>query len=377
MKRYPAIQMTAMAALLLLGVSCTLWQHPRVADTEMVPDTFRVTSPCIDRFMEEVEYTDDDYTVSRILEYPGGGPGDADIPPTVRLQWDKAGAEKVRVQEYPDSAWGWDYPASADSSFVDIYDLVPGRDYMYFVLGARGDTISRGRFYTVGTLHQAYLRHRVRNARDLGGWKTQDGRIVGYRKLYRSGKIVGEDGTSVYINRDGIEDARALGIGAELDLREEDVVPEFSPLGPGVAFCAPGFPLGGSTMLGKYQDGVARSFHFIVRSLHEGRGVIFHCSAGRDRTGTMAALLLGVLGVSEWDIGKEYELTYFAPRGYSMGREAEVYRHTRDGIRNSCRYIRKNYGSPEGSFQQACENYLQAIGVSEREIEDFKNLVLQ
>ena len=377
MKRYQAILTMVVAALSLLGVSCTLWRHPPVVETEMVPDTFRVTSPCIDRFMEEVEYTDDDYTVSHILEYPGGGPGDEDIPPAVHLGWEQVGAAKVRLLELPDTAWSWDYAVPKDSSCIDIYNLIPQRDYAYIVLGAEGDTLKHGLFHTIGTLHQAFLRPAVRNSRDLGGWKTQDGRTVAYRKLYRCGKIIGEDFTSVYINKAGREDARALGIGAELDLREEGKMPEYSPLGPGVTFCAPGFPLGGTTMLGKYQPQVAQSFHFIVRSLREGRGVLFHCSAGRDRTGTMAALLLGVLGVSEGDIGKEYELTYFAPRGYSMySKYPDEYYHTRiNGIQNSCRYIRKNYKN--SSFQEGCEKYLLEIGVSQREIEDFKNLVLQ
>ena len=370
-----------LAALLLLAVSCTGGRRGYSVEPEQVPDTFHVTNPYIDRFMEEVDYTgDDEYTITHILDYPGGGPGEADIPPAVHLSWENPGAVTVRVQERPETetSWGWDYAVPQDSSFIDIYNLVPKRDYEYFVLGADGDTLKRGLFYTVGTLHHAFMRPSVRNARDLGGWKTLDGRTVAYRKLYRGGRIVGEDGTSVYINKTGRADARALGIGAEIDLREEGKMPEFSPLGSGVTFCAPGFPLGGSTVLGEYKPGVAQCFHFIVRSLHEGRGVFFHCSAGRDRTGTMTALLLGVLGVSEGDIGKEYELTYFAPRGYSMhGKQPDEYYHTRiKGVRNSCRYIRMNYG-PCDTFQKCCENYLMAIGVSRAEIEDFKNLVLE
>jgi protein-tyrosine phosphatase len=36
---------------------------------------------------------------------------------------------------------------------------------------------------------------------------------------------------------------------------------------------------------------------------------VFHCAAGKDRTGMVAALLLSVLGVSEADILDDYELT--------------------------------------------------------------------
>jgi protein-tyrosine phosphatase len=36
---------------------------------------------------------------------------------------------------------------------------------------------------------------------------------------------------------------------------------------------------------------------------------VFHCAAGKDRTGVLAALLLGALGVSDDDIAEDYALT--------------------------------------------------------------------
>jgi protein-tyrosine phosphatase len=46
------------------------------------------------------------------------------------------------------------------------------------------------------------------------------------------------------------------------------------------------------------------------------RPLLFHCAAGKDRTGITAAVLLGVLGVPNDVILDEYELTsqYYAPR---------------------------------------------------------------
>jgi protein-tyrosine phosphatase len=46
------------------------------------------------------------------------------------------------------------------------------------------------------------------------------------------------------------------------------------------------------------------------------RPLLFHCAAGKDRTGIVAAVLLGLLGVSEDVILDDYELTstYFTPR---------------------------------------------------------------
>ena len=43
--------------------------------------------------------------------------------------------------------------------------------------------------------------------------------------------------------------------------------------------------------------------------------MVFHCAAGKDRTGLVAALLLAALGVSEADILDDYELTNRVPVG--------------------------------------------------------------
>ena len=39
-------------------------------------------------------------------------------------------------------------------------------------------------------------------------------------------------------------------------------------------------------------------------------GVMFHCSAGKDRTGITAALLLDLMGCHEYDIVKDYSESY-------------------------------------------------------------------
>ncbi|HUR76568.1 MAG TPA: tyrosine-protein phosphatase [Acidimicrobiales bacterium] len=48
--------------------------------------------------------------------------------------------------------------------------------------------------------------------------------------------------------------------------------------------------------------------------------LLFHCAAGKDRTGIAAALLLGLLGVDEETILDDYELTneHFVPRRYAL-----------------------------------------------------------
>lgn len=50
----------------------------------------------------------------------------------------------------------------------------------------------------------------------------------------------------------------------------------------------------------------------LVHLAEEGRGVIIHCAAGKDRTGTLVALIQALMGVREEDIMHDYMLTMAA-----------------------------------------------------------------
>ena len=49
----------------------------------------------------------------------------------------------------------------------------------------------------------------------------------------------------------------------------------------------------------------------IIGWLGQGKPVYFHCIGGADRTGTLAFLIEALVGVSESDLSKDYELTSF------------------------------------------------------------------
>ena len=50
----------------------------------------------------------------------------------------------------------------------------------------------------------------------------------------------------------------------------------------------------------------ARAVEWTVESLAQNRGVLFHCSAGKDRTGLLAALILLCAGVPRWTVVEDY-----------------------------------------------------------------------
>lgn len=350
----------------------------RMKPLEVVPEpTYQVTNEYVQKYMDEVYYADMDFCDSVLhgSAFPGGGPGENDIPPTVTLEWSKpsSSAGKITVILKHDD-WSREYQLAEKTAKLEVTNLVPGTRYTYEVTSKNSGNLTKGAFRTKGSLHQVYYTENVRNGRDLGGWKTVDGKTVRYQKLYRGGQI-----SRHYINGNGKKEMLAEGIKAEIDLREKEDVPSSSPLGSDIAFCAPGFDSGYvDGMLKGNPEGVRKCFEFTVNCLREDKPVYFHCAAGRDRTGTFSILLLGLLGVREGDLAKDYELTYFSPEEWSMQKidGQMVYNHTRDvsTYRATVEYLSSFDTS---SFKSGVEKYLLSIGVSQKDIDDLRSMMLK
>ena len=173
------------------------------------------------------------------------------------------------------------------------------------------------------------------------------------------------------------------GIGAEIDLRgNSDVI--FEPAVAGLAHCAPVIEEGGKTMLTTYKEQTKECFEFIVKCLRENKPVYFHCSLGRDRTGTLDILLLGLLGVREGVIAKEYEVTYFAPVGYSVSSSDKKSNPIPTFKNTRCAWVYSDVTpyfwelAGAGTFASGVENYLLTVaGVSQKDIDDFRSMMLE
>lgn len=346
-------------------------QTPSEPEIEIPADAILVTNPYMDKYLEEVHYPEGDFSYSLILTYPGGGPGEADIPPTVTLTWPggASGPLSLHLQEGEDE-WTRDYSLSAGTTSLGVSNLVPNKRYIYTVTATdSGMEVAKDTFYTKGHLHQIYFTKKVRNGRDLGGWKTYDGRTVRYRRLFRSGKP-----SDNYIDADGRTEALAQGIKAELILRSDTSSEDKNPpLGSSVVRFGPGFENGYSTMM-KEKEKVKQCFQFVLNCLREDKPVLFHCSIGSDRTGTMSILLLGLLGVPEPDVCKDFELSYFAPSDWSMTNGVcNRVRTYKSRYLDAINYILK-FGN--GNFRDHVEAYFLSIGVTQQEITEFRNLML-
>lgn len=163
------------------------------------------------------------------------------------------------------------------------------------------------------------------NFRDAGGYKTLDGHQVKTGKIFRSGEIVdlsAEDrekfvddygiktifdlrGTSELAERpDDVFDGTTyinLDIMKDLDGQSsslEDLTSETASADAHMKFIYREMLLSNSGQSGYRQ--------FLEQVVNDEEPFIFHCFAGKDRTGVAAALVLGLLDVSKADIYDDY-----------------------------------------------------------------------
>ncbi|MBI5935386.1 MAG: tyrosine-protein phosphatase [Chloroflexi bacterium] len=247
----------------------------------------------------------------------------------------------------------------------------------------------------------------AKNFRDLGGYQAADGRSVRWGMLYRSDKL--HNLTDADLAR-----LSALGLDRVIDFRTaRELAEEPDRLPASGATRAVHIPINDPSTVIWYEEHdeflkniqnvnpgryltqtnvelVTRFTPEVQRFVREvfaahGNPVLFHCAAGKDRTGFAAALLLRILGVPMKTILEDYLLTnqYYLPsktwellrlRLLKGGLYADV---VRGFMEVQPAYLQAAFDTMErehGSF----EGYLQnALGLSEHEIEHLRAVYLE
>jgi protein-tyrosine phosphatase len=161
------------------------------------------------------------------------------------------------------------------------------------------------------------------NFRDLGGYSTKDGHIVKWGQVYRSADI------SRLTDQD-LQQLQALKLALVCDLRgpaEIKTSPDRIPVGATYL----NLPAGSETLPSSSSYATMNTDSLIMSmysttsflkakykpmfeqllALPTDKSMVFHCTAGKDRTGIGAALFLAALGVDRSIIIADYEATNY------------------------------------------------------------------
>ncbi len=308
-------------------------------------------NPGVRAFLDKVDYSKDfEYSDSEVSKYIPNG---SDKPQPLIIKWE---GEATNVELSTSPFFDKDViKPQIDGSSATVYNLIPGIVYYYRVMDEDGSVIRRACVNPTGPVRM--INGVSKNVRDLGGWKADGGHIA-YGRLYRGARLDDIQGNPT--EKDVL--FKTLGVSVDLDLRglPKGTLGGSGEMNPWTGsdpieyvniklwhYFVPsarqyeGPNIADGVTSGQYQLAI-RS---IINWLAEERVVYFHCHGGSDRTGTLAFLIEALLGVSEEDLSKDYELTSFV--GFSGIRE----RNGKSGwfFAPMVRYLRQF--APEGNIK--------------------------
>jgi protein-tyrosine phosphatase len=247
----------------------------------------------------------------------------------------------------------------------DVYNLYVATDYYWRItadFGKDGKSVSRCySFTTESDAPRNLYVDGVTNVRDLGGWECDNGRVK-QGLLFRCGRLnvsFASEETDEITEEGKKTMTESLGVRSEIDLRKasNNEVGRItaSPLGESVQYFSCPLEWDVSNILTENSDMVGTIFSILADE--DNYPVIYHCNIGTDRTGLIAFLVNGLMGVSEEDLYRDYLFSNFG----NIGGARSVW-----GIQNSYVATIKAYSGD--TLQEKIENCLIDLGVAQADI---------
>ncbi|MFD1671404.1 tyrosine-protein phosphatase [Agrilactobacillus yilanensis] len=249
------------------------------------------------------------------------------------------------------------------------------------------------------------------NFRELGGYSTIDGRHVKFQKIIRSAKLSTLDNKDLTYLKD-------YGLITDIDFRsQEEITKEPDKLPTGTTYRhLPVFATdltenskspemieheiahvagaGHDRMIEVYQNMIVQKgaqqayrtfFEELLKNEQDNQAVLFHCTAGKDRTGIGAFFFLSALGVAKKAIAQDYLLTNttYRPETEALIKKASNANSSPEMIDNL-----RDLFSVHIDFLNATEqeikhlagtpiNYLkEIIGLSDTDLQDLRKIYL-
>ncbi len=225
------------------------------------------------------------------------------------------------------------------------------------------------------------------NIRELGGYINGDGIPLKKHVLLRGGDL------SLLTEKE-VGRLEAYGIKTSIDLRISKEKKASDPFNESNHLVYYAIPIAGAVdtacapkdllytlyvdILENHKEALRREIRIIAG---ESEGIIFHCTAGKDRTGVTAMLILAVCGVCEDQIIADYASSGDNNRAVTMRQLAqlkdsgitdipmEIFESDPDTMRRTLDYLNERYGGPV--------NYMKTIGVTGEEMQKIREKMLE
>ena len=283
-------------------------------------------------------------------------------PTGVRLTW-SGSKDAYTVKVSKDATMKNARTYTTTKNEIEIFNLETGATYYWQVAGSQAS--SPVALFTTEALPRYLKIDGVRNIRDLGGYVTTEGKRIKQGLVYRSANFdsITKQGRTALIE--------GIGLKTDLDLRGKSGDTATAPLGNKVQHIQAAI----KWYTGVFEEGEDKTVAdaFKVLANEENYPVAFHCAIGRDRTGTVAVLLLGLLGVDEETAMREYLMSMHSTAGgYTPAVHSSLYGSMSafiDGL--------ADYAKEGASFQKQVEGYLLEAGVTKEEIQSIRKILLE
>jgi protein-tyrosine phosphatase len=227
------------------------------------------------------------------------------------------------------------------------------------------------------------------NIRDLGGYATQDGRVTRLGVLIRAGNLS-------RVSPAGAQQLLGFGIRTIIDIRDEGEVEKHPDVfAQSLAVKYANLPFIGTDLSSSerwkartqtyagldrlyeiFLDACQPQVAAIITALAESEpAAVFHCHAGKDRTGVVSALLLGAAGVPAQVIADDYaetsrqiteQVAGWRAAALKQGQDMQAFERDTGAVAatmlHTLDHLERRYGG--------ATNYLLQCGVSQRQLNE-------
>ena len=269
----------------------------------------------------------------------------------------------LRLSEDSSFADAQEYHMDQGEASVIIDNLKTGTTYYYQVEVSGKQycgtfrTASSNRFISIPG---------VENLRDIGGYKTLDGKTIKQGLLIRGCELDGIKNEKYFLDDQYISGVQeTFGFVYDLDLRSPEIIEGDyqSRLGAEVGHKFYDAPTYAQIFRSEYLSSMREIFADLADP--DKYPMYLHCTWGRDRTGTVVLLLQGLLNVSKEDMMQEYRLTGYVTPAVATNTKMDV--------------VFMQLESYEGdTLQEKIINYLTTtVGVTQEEIASIQSIFLE